>query len=97
MSNSFAPAPSLTATRLACVRNYIKTAVPVKRPIGAHTCYGKSKLGFNCTSHMLRTVDVMFVKVAVFIAWPHRCAYGKDFKVLRVPCWTTEYASTKKY
>lgn len=35
MSNSFARAPSLTETGFACVRNYIKTVVPVKLPIGA--------------------------------------------------------------
>lgn len=50
MSNSFAPAPSPVETGYACVRNYIKAAVPVKLPIGAHTCYGKTELGFNCAS-----------------------------------------------
>lgn len=68
MSKRFAPAPRPTATGFACARDYIKTAAAAKLPTGAHTCYGKSELGFNCSSRCCGQLDAVFVEVGAFLA-----------------------------
>lgn len=91
MSNSFALAPSWTATGLACVRNYIKTTVPVKLPIGAHTCYGKNELGFNCTSRCCGQWRLCLLRWWFFLLGHFSALTENKFSVCM-----TEYVSTFK-
>lgn len=85
MSNTFTPAPSLTG--FACVRNYVKTVVKLPLHWWIHLLW-KTELGSNCSSCCCGQWTWCYLRLWFFLA---QSGHWKDFSVLCVLCWMTEY------